>query len=73
MKGPLFHYPPLSSKCSSLPPGELPTLPQLGFSDASLRRAATDAAAAGGGLAGGERRALQGMQVCVSALALSVL
>lgn len=48
---------------SSISPGDIPTLAQLGFSDTALRRAKSDAAAAGGRLRGGERRALEGMQV----------
>lgn len=49
--------------CSDIHPGDVPSLAQLGFSEDTLRRANADATAAGARLQGGERRALEGMQV----------
>ncbi len=43
----------------------MPSLGQLGFSDDALRRANADGAAAGARLQGGERHALEGMQVAM--------
>jgi hypothetical protein len=48
---------------SSIPPGDIPTLRQLGFSEASLQRAASDKAAAAVRLWGGERQAQEAVQV----------
>lgn len=48
---------------SSIVPGDIPSLHQLGFSHAALQRAKSDAAAMGAGLCGGERNALHQMHV----------
>lgn len=47
---------------SPIPPGRIPTLEQLGFSETVLRRAKADPAAAGAGVVGGERSALDHIQ-----------
>ncbi|KAI8466584.1 MAG: DNA photolyase [Monoraphidium minutum] len=47
---------------SAVAPGEIPTLTQLGFSAAALKRARAAAAAAGAAPRGGERHALEHMQ-----------
>jgi deoxyribodipyrimidine photolyase len=52
---------------SDIHPGDMPSLGQLGFSDDALRRANADGAAAGARLQGGERHALEGMQVASDA------
>lgn len=44
------------------PAGELPSLQQLGFDAATLRRCASDTSAAGAGLRGGESEALRRLQ-----------